>query len=97
MTASDVDHIAKLAEIPITPDEKKRLAAGFTAVVKVLDTLKSVDVSGVEPTNQVTGLENVMREDAVDATRTFTQDQALANAPRKHNGFFVTDQVVDQE
>lgn len=94
---TDVDVIAKLAKIPVTDDEKKKLAVGFSTVIKVLDTLKSIDVSEVEPTNQVTGLENVMREDEVDATRTFTQEQALANAPRKHNGYFVADQVVDQE
>ena len=97
MTVSDVDAIAKLANIPVTPDEKKTLAAGFTKVLGVLEELKSVDVKGVEPTNQVTGLEDVTREDEIDVTRTFTQAQALANAKRTHNGFFVVDQVLDQE
>ncbi len=97
ITASEVDSIAKLAHIPVTPEEKKTLAGGFTKVIEVLDELKNVDVKGVEATNQVTGLENVTREDVVEPTRMFTQEQALANAPRKHNGFFVVDQVLEQE
>lgn len=96
-TTTDVDAVAHLANIPVTPEEKKTLAAGFTKVLSVLDQLKNVDVKGIEPTNQVTGLENVLREDEIDAPRMFTQDQALANAPRKHNGYFVVDQVLDQE
>ena len=96
-TASDVDAIAKLALIPVTEEEKEELASGFTEVIGVLDELKKVDVSGVEPTSQVTGLENVFREDEINGARMFTQDQALANAPRKHNGFFVVDQVLSDE
>lgn len=96
-TASEVDSISKLAKIPVTPEEKKTLAAGFTKVLGVLDKLKNIDVKGVEPTHQVTGLENVFREDEIDATRMFTQDQALSNAPRKHNGYFVVNQVIDRE
>ncbi len=94
-TASDVDSIAKLANIPVTPEEKKELAAGFNKVISVLDQLKTIDVKTVEPTHQVTGLENVTREDEVDVTRMFTQEQALANAPKKHNGFFVVDRVLE--
>lgn len=95
--SSDVDAVSKSAHIPVTAEEKKDLAEGFTMVIGVLDELKQVDVSGVAPTNQVTGLENVLREDAVDTTRMFTQAQALQNAKRTHNGFFVVDQVIDQE
>ncbi len=96
-TQAEVDAVAKLANIPVTPEEKKTLAEGFTKVLTVLDELKNVDVKGVEPTHQVTGLENVTREDEIDTKRIFTQDEALANAPRKHNGYFVVDQVLDQE
>lgn len=96
-TASDVDSIAHLANIPVTPEEKKSLAAGFTKVISVLDQLKNADVKGVEPTHQVTGLENVTREDEIDTTRTFTQEQALTNAPKTYNGFFVVERVIDEE
>lgn len=96
-TSEDVHKIAKLANIPITTREEESLAEGFNTTMKVVDTLFSVDVKGVTPTSQVTGLENVFREDEIDGQRVFTQEQALANAPRKHNGFFVVDQILEDD
>jgi aspartyl/glutamyl-tRNA(Asn/Gln) amidotransferase C subunit len=96
-TPEDVHKIAKLANIPITTREEASLAEGFNTTMKVVDTLFSVDVKGVTPTSQVTGLENVFRDDEVDVGCMFTQDQALANAPRKHKGFFVVDQILEDD
>lgn len=96
-TSDDVSKIATLASIPVSEDEKKELASGFTAVVKVLDVLNTIDVTDVEPTYQVTGLVNVFRDDIVDENRTFTQNEALANAPSSHDGYFMVDQVIDQD
>lgn len=94
-SSSDVSKIAKLANIPITEARAEDLAQGFTKTMVVVDELTKVDVQNVEPTNQVTGLENVLREDVVDTTRMFTQEEALKNAKRTHNGFFVVDQVLE--
>ena len=96
-SSDDVHKIAKLANIPITTREESPLAEGFNTTMKVVDTLFSVDVKGVIPTSQVTGLENVFREDEIDGQRQLTQDQALANAPRKHNGYFVVDQILEDD
>jgi len=92
-----VKHIAKLANIPITESEEKMLAATFAETLQVVEELKKVDVSGVEPTFQVTGLENVMREDVVDVDRMFSQDEALTNATASHNGYFVVPQIINQD
>ncbi len=92
-----VHKIAKLANIPVTIREEAALAEGFNTTIKVVDTLFSVEVKGVTPTSQVTGLENIFREDEIDGVRQFTQDQALANAPRKHNGYFVVDQILEDD
>lgn len=96
-TTDDVAHIAKLALIPVTEEEKEELARGFTTVMGVLDVLKKVDVKNIEPTHQVTGLQNVFREDEVNEARMFTQEQALANAPKAHDGYFMVDQVIDHD
>lgn len=95
-SSSDVQKIAKLANIPVTDTLAEDLAEGFTKTMAVVDELTKVDVEGVEVTNQVTGLENVLREDEIDTKRIFTQDQALSNAKRTHNGFFVVDQVLGE-
>jgi aspartyl-tRNA(Asn)/glutamyl-tRNA(Gln) amidotransferase subunit C len=89
-----VEHMAKLANIPVSDKEKKDLADGFNKTLDVVDNLFTVGVSGVEPTHQVTGLENVLREDEVKKENTFTQEEALNNTKRKHNGYFVVDQIL---
>ncbi len=96
-TPKDVKKIAKLAHIPVTAREEKSLSDGFNETLSVVDKLLSVDVVGIRPTSQVTGLENVLREDKVDVERMFTQDQALKNAPATHNGFFKVDRVLEEK
>lgn len=96
ITTNVVTHMAALAHIPVTPSEEETLAQGFTKTIAVVETLNSVDVSNAK-TDHMTGLVNVTREDEVDESRMFSQEQALANAPRTHNGFFVVDQVIAQE
>lgn len=96
-TSSDVQKIAELANIPITDELAEDLAEGFTKTMTVVDELIKVDVEGVEITNQVTGLENVLREDEIDTARMFTQEHALLNARRTHNGYFVVDQILEDK
>ncbi len=96
-TTIPVKHIAKLANIPITDQEEIALEKAFVETMAVVEELKSVDVKGVEPTSQVTGLENVWREDEVDQAHSFTQAEALANAKQTHDGYFVVSQVIDQD
>ncbi|MBW7956172.1 Asp-tRNA(Asn)/Glu-tRNA(Gln) amidotransferase subunit GatC [Patescibacteria group bacterium] len=96
-TKVPVSHVAKLANIPISDQEEKNLELAFEETLAVVEQLQTVDVSGVEPTFQVTGLENVMRDDVVDDRRMFTQAQALANAKATHDGYFVVPQVISQD
>lgn len=96
-TPKDVKKIAALAKIPVTSAQEKDLARGFTTTMEVVDELFKVDVAGVVPTSQVTGSTNVFREDEVDTTRMFTQEQALPNAKQTYNGFFVVEQIIEQE
>mgnify|MGYP001617368899 FL=1 len=97
MNSSIVHYVAKLATIPVTAEEEKKLADGFTKTLTVVDELKKVNTTNVEPTHQVSGLINVFRKDVVDMDRMFTQEQALANASQSHNGFFVVEQILDQD
>lgn len=91
-----VHHVAQLAQIPVTDQEEEMLTKAFDETLKVVDTLQQLDVTDVEPTHQVTGLVNVLREDLVDETHMLTQEQALSNAKNTHNGFFVVNQLIEQ-
>lgn len=92
-----VDHIAKLAKLLVSESEKESLADGFNKTLAVVEDLFKVDVSGVEPTRQITGLENVLREDVVDQKKTLKQEEALMNTKNKHNGYFVVDQILPND
>lgn len=96
MGLMDVAKIAKLANIPITKTEEHELTNGFEKVLKVLDLLAKVNVKNIEPVSQVTGLTDVTREDEIDVTRIFSQEQALGNAKHSENGYFVVDKVLDE-
>lgn len=91
----DIKHISKLANLPIDSKQEKFLEKQFAETLKFVDQLKEVDVEGVPPTSQVTGTSNVFREDEIDTTRMFSQEQALSNAPKKQNGFFVVPKILD--
>jgi aspartyl-tRNA(Asn)/glutamyl-tRNA(Gln) amidotransferase subunit C len=96
-TKISVKHIAKLANIPITDQEEQALTKAFEETLAVVEELQTIDVTNVQPTYQVTGLENVLREDIVDEKKMFTQEQALANAKETHDGYFVVPQVISQD
>lgn len=84
----DVKHVAKLANLPLAAEEEKRFAGQLAETIKFIDQLEKVDVKGVAPTSQVTGKTNQLRPDEI--TPSLSQEQALKNAPKTHNGFFVT-------
>ena len=65
LTAAQVAHIARLARLNLTPTEIEKMAGELTSILKYVDMLGEVSTDGVEPTAQVTGLTNVLRNDVV--------------------------------
>ncbi len=96
LASADIEKIAKLANLPITPEQATELTKQVGVTVHYISQLQSLPTKNVTETSQVTGLENVYREDEIDPSRTFTQEEALANAKRTHNGFFVVDAVFEE-
>lgn len=95
MKTATVKHIANLSNIPVTDEEAIKIQHAFDETLQTISNLEQVDVTGVEPTHQVTGLENVLREDIVDSERSFSQEEALANAKQTHNGYFVVPRILE--
>ncbi len=91
----DINRIARLANLPLTSEESKTLEEQLEETLAYVKQLESVDTKDAEPTSQVTGLENVTRDDV--SIESFTQDQALANAKTKHNGLFQVKGIFDNE
>ena len=69
-----------MARLRLTPSEDEKFSAQLDSVFKYMEILNEVDTSQVEPTSQVTGLTNVMREDEVEGDFC-TKDELLGQSP----------------
>lgn len=90
-----VKKVAKLANLPISEEEEEVYAGQLSKILDYIDQLNSVSTSEVEPTFNVTGNSNIWREDEVSDS--LTQEDALVNASKTKEGFFVTKGVFQEE
>ena len=65
VSLEDVRHLAGLSQIRLDKTELTSLAGDIDRIVGYIDQLDELDTAGVEPTFQLTGLENVWRTDEV--------------------------------
>lgn len=65
LTREDVLKLARLSRLSLTDEEVDEYLQELQNVLQYVEQLKDVDVTGLQPTSQVTGLTNVMREDTV--------------------------------
>ncbi|KKR78129.1 MAG: Aspartyl/glutamyl-tRNA(Asn/Gln) amidotransferase subunit C [Candidatus Curtissbacteria bacterium GW2011_GWA1_40_9] len=91
----DITHVAKLANLALTDREKKVFAGQLSETIKYIDKLEELDTSALEPTSQVTSLENVTREDK--ASSSFSQEDALKNAKSTSKGFIMTKAILEEQ
>lgn len=91
----NISHIAKLANLSLLPNEKIKLEHQLEETIDYVKELNQIDTKNIEPTSQVTGLENITRQDT--AKPSLSQDQALSNAKSKHNGFFKVPAIFNEE
>ncbi|MHB1577065.1 MAG: Asp-tRNA(Asn)/Glu-tRNA(Gln) amidotransferase subunit GatC [Candidatus Dormibacteria bacterium] len=81
---AQVAHLSRLARLGLTDEELERLRAQLGDIVRAVGKLAEAPTDQVDPTAQVGGLYNVMREDRV--VDGLTQDEALANASSHEAG-----------
>ena len=94
ITSQEVAHVARLARLHLEPEELARMETQLSNILESIELLQEVDVTGVPPTTQVTGLTTVLRPDAV--TTGLSREAALANAPA-HNGEMFRVRAVFEE
>jgi aspartyl-tRNA(Asn)/glutamyl-tRNA(Gln) amidotransferase subunit C len=93
ITKEEIIKLSKLARIGLTENEVNSLEKEMSAILEYVETLKDVNVDGVIPTSQVTGLVNSCREDKIYKSA-ITRDELLANAPSSDNGFIKVKSVL---
>lgn len=80
ITRDDVLKLASLSKIKLRDDEIEKFVVELDAIVEYVEQINSLDADGLEPTDQVTGLTNVMRPDEV-VDYGATPAELLKNAP----------------
>ena len=92
ISTSEIQHLASLSNLALADDEVDGLRQDLGNIIGYIEQLGELDTSGVEPTYQVTGLENVWREDEVQSG---VSREALLNlAPEKQNNQVKVPQVL---
>lgn len=65
LNREDVLKLARLARLQLSEAEIEEYGTELTEILQYVEQLQSVDVDGLKPTNQVTGLTNVTRSDEI--------------------------------
>lgn len=86
LTDADVAHVATLARLGLTDEERQRFGAQLDVILDHITLLERVDVSGVAETAQIGGLVNVMRDD--EPRPPYPVDTLLAAAPDREGDEF---------
>ena len=92
ISTSDIQHLASLSSLALADDEVDGLRQDLENIIGYIEQLGELDTSGVEPTYQVTGLENVWREDEVQSG--ISAEKLLKLAPEKQNNQVKVPQVL---
>ena len=93
----NVKHVAKLADLTLSDKELPKFEKQLSEVLDHVEKLQGIKTDKVPETSQVTGLENVTRDDGVNLERTLTQDEALSQTSLKENGLFKVKGVIQNE
>lgn len=88
----DVEHIALLARLALTEDEKELFTGQLGQILEHAGKIQALDTEGVAPTSHVVPLINVLREDKNGAC--LTAKEALSNAPKEEDGGFAVPKIV---
>lgn len=89
-----VDHVAMLARLALTEDERERAQEQLSAILEHINVITEADTSQVPATAHILPVENVMR---ADATRpSCPPDELLANAPAREGEYFRVRAVLEE-
>lgn len=89
----NIDHIAKLARLALTPEEKSKFSQQLGDVLHHIEQLAKVDVTGVEPTAHASPVFNVWQADVPQAGLSVAD--ALRNAPAQRENMIAVPKVVE--
>lgn len=96
ITEKELEHLAVLARIKLTEDDKKSLMKEFDSILGYIDQLKKVDVS-MEISGRVGAVKNATRPDIAVATSSEDREHILDEAPDREGDFVATKKIIAQD
>ena len=88
-----VDHVARLARLDLTDDERERMQAELTQILEHAEKIQELDLDELPPTSHAVPVSNVLRPD--EKKPSLTQEEALANAPEAEDGRFKVPRITE--
>ena len=89
----NVDHIAKLARLGLSDEEKKLFQVQLSAILEYANNLKKIDTANIPPTSHAIPMKNVFREDK--ALPFENVEDILANGPEIENHMFKVPKIME--
>ncbi len=98
ITKKDIEHIAKLARLGLSEAEKQKYSKELSGILDYMKKLNGIDTKNIDPTAQVTGLENILRKDErpheVDSEKI---KKMIGQAPEREGNFIKTKPILTIE
>jgi aspartyl-tRNA(Asn)/glutamyl-tRNA(Gln) amidotransferase subunit C len=110
VTENDVDHVADLANLELSDEERKSMLRDLNSILDYVDRLNELDTANVPPMAQVSDRYGVdetrqgserfayaTREDVTEGLRkSLPREEGLANAPDSDGTFFLVPKVIER-
>jgi aspartyl-tRNA(Asn)/glutamyl-tRNA(Gln) amidotransferase subunit C len=93
LSKEEVEHIAELAKLALTNEEKERYRTQLSAILDYAAQLQALDTDDIPATASVVPVNTVLREDK--ARPALPLEKLLANAHAQEDGMFRVDVVLD--
>ena len=93
ISREDIEHIALLARLSLTEEEKELFGVQLSRVLDYMEKLNELDTDNIEPTSHVLHISNVMREDTPKDS--ITREDALFNAPDRTEKFYRVPKIIE--
>jgi len=93
ITKEEVLKLARLARLSLSNTEVQKYTEELGAILGYVEMLSKVETAGLEPTNQVTGLHNVFRQDVVQEYQA-KPDKLLASLPNRKDDYIQVKRMI---
>jgi len=96
ITVKEIEHLANLARIKLTDEDKKSFTKEFDSILTYVDQLKKADVK-MDAEGRVGAVKNVMRPDVARTTSNDDREALLDEAPDREGDFIAVKKIIAQD